>query len=222
MQISKSTIEVLKNFASINSNLLVVPGKTLTTRTVAKNVFVSTNVDTEFPTEFGIYNLQSFLGVLSLFSEPEIEFGEKSLVIKQGKNKVRYNYADREVLEFPDKTIKTPTADAEFDLSEENWKSLQKAGAVLGATDLKIEGDGETITCTVIDPKNSACNTFSIEVGKSDRKFDIFVKLEYVKLLPGSYHVTLSASKPVVTFDNTNDMEYTFKVAYERETTKWY
>lgn len=195
MKISKSTIEILKNMASINQNILIKEGDVLTTRTVSKTLFASAKVDTSFPREFGIYNLSTFLGVLSLFSDPEVELGEKSATISQGSNRVTYMYAAPEVLDYPEKTIKMPSADAEFLLSEENLKSLLKAGAVLASTDLNIKSDGSVITCTVLDPKNSAANTFSVDVGVAEREFNVFIKLDNLKLISQDYNVKLSEKK---------------------------
>lgn len=217
MKISKSTIEILKNYAGINQNILIKKGNTLTTRTVAKNLFASAVVDTEFPQDFGIYNLSQFLGVLSLFSDPEVTLSEKAMVISQGKNKVQYMFASPEVLDYPEKAINMPSPDASFELTEENLKSLLKAGAVLSSTDLKISSDGTTIACTVLDPKNPSANTFSVEVGESDRSFDVFIKLENLKLITGKYEVSLSEKK-IAHFKNVS-VDYNMYIANERNST---
>lgn len=217
MKISKTTLDILKNFSTINQNILIKEGSTLTTRTVAKNLFVSATVDTEFPQDFGIYNLSQLLGVMSLFSDPDVELSDKSMIISQGKNKVQYMFASPEVLDYPDKSITMPASNAEFDLSDENLKSLLKAGAILSSTDLKISGDGELITCTVLDPKNPSANTFSVEVGQTDRNFDVFIKLENLKLIQGKYKVLLSEKK-IAQFSN-QEISYSMFIASERSTT---
>lgn len=214
MKITKATVDILKNFSSINQNILIKEGSTLTTRTVAKNLFASATVDTVFPQEFGIYNLSEFLGVLSLFSDPEIDLGERAMVISQGKNKVKYLYASAEVLDYPDKALTMPPSDAAFELTEENLKSLLKAGAILSSTDLNISGDGTTITCTVMDPKNVSANTFSVEVGETDRNFNAYIKLENLKLLTGKYDVSLSQKK-IVHFANAS-IDYSLYIANEK------
>ena len=217
MKISQSTITILKNFSSINQNIMIKQGNTLTTRTVAKNLFASAVVDTDFPQDFGIYNLSQLLGVLSLFSDPEIDLTANSMTISQGKNRVQYMFASPDVLDFPDKVITMPASDASFDLTEENLKSLLKAGAILSSTDLNITGDGSTIICTVLDPKNPSANTFSVEVGKTDRTFSVFIKLENLKLLTGKYNVSLS-SKKIAHFENTS-IAYSLYIANEKNST---
>jgi hypothetical protein len=216
MKISKATIEILKNFASNNQNILIKEGNTLTTRSTAKNIFGSAVVDTSFPQQIGIYNLNSFLGVISLFSDPEIDFDDKSMIISQGKNRVVYMQAAPEVLNYPDKSVVMPKADATFTLSEENLKSVLKAGGILASTDLKISGDGEVITLTALDPKNSSANTFSVEVGETDRQFEAFIKLENLRMPSGNYTVNLSEKK-IAQFTNTA-MDYNLYVANEKNT----
>lgn len=214
MKLSKSTLAVLSNFASINQNILIKTGNVLSTRTVAKNIYVEATVEDEFEQEFGVYALPEFLGIVGLFSDPTFELSKNSVTISQGKNKVQYLFASPDVLDYPDKPIKMPATDASFELSEENLKSLQKAGAVLSATDLLISGDGELITCTVLDPKNPSSNTFTVEVGETDRVFSAYIKLESLKLPAGIYDVMLS-SKKIAHFKNKT-MSYDFYVANEK------
>lgn len=217
MKFSKSTIEILRNFASINQNILIKKGNVLSTRTVAKNIFVEATVEDTFEQEFGVYNLAELLGIVSLFSDPEFTLSENSVTISQGKNKVQYVFASPEVLDYPDKAIKMPATDASFELSEENLKSLLKAGAVLSATDLVIQGNGNTITCTVLDPKNPSSNTFAIEVGSTDKNFSAYIKLENLKLIPGIYEVNLS-SKKIAQF-KSKTMNYSMYIANEKNST---
>jgi hypothetical protein len=161
--------------------------------------------------------LNQFLGVLSLFSDPDIDFADKSMTVSQGKTKVQYLYASPEVLDYPEKAINMPPSDSDFELSDENMKSLLKAGAVLSSTDLKISGDGKLITCTVLDPKNISANTFSVDVGETLRTFDVFIKLDNLKLISGKYKVYLSEKK-IVHFSNLT-VDYNMYVACERNTT---
>lgn len=217
MQLSKNTLAILANFATINQNILIKTGNVLNTRTVAKNIYVESTVEENFEQEFGVYNLSQFLGIIGLFSDPTYELSKNSVTISQGKNKVQYLFAAPEVLDFPDKAIKMPATDASFELSEEDLKSLLKAGAVLSATDLLISGDGQIITCTVLDPKNPSSNTFAVEVGTTDRVFSGYIKLESLKLPSGIYDVMLSSKK--ITHFKNKTMSYSFYVANEKNST---
>ena len=66
MQISKETIDILKNFAGVNSNILIRKGKTLATISTAKNIFAKADVAEDFPEEVAVYDLNSLLALLTL------------------------------------------------------------------------------------------------------------------------------------------------------------
>ena len=81
MELNETTLEVLKNFASINPNLVVREGNEISTITEAKNVLASATIDTPFPKEFGVYNLSEFLGVLNLVDKPSLKFDDNFVII---------------------------------------------------------------------------------------------------------------------------------------------
>ncbi len=98
MQISNDTIQVLKNFATINSNLMIRKGKRLATISTAKNIFAKAEVAEEFPVELAIYDLNSLLALLTLMENQNVEFGEKSLTISKDNGKFEYFYASQNIL----------------------------------------------------------------------------------------------------------------------------
>ena len=104
MKLSKETLSVLKNFATINGNILIKTGNRLSTISAQKNVMASTTVSENFDSDFGIYDLNEFLGVYSLFADdPELAFDEKFVTVANGKSKVKYFAADPSVLASPTK-----------------------------------------------------------------------------------------------------------------------
>ena len=214
LTLSKQTLEILRNFAAINQNIRIREGNLLTTRTVAKNIYVEAIVPDTFPSEICVYNLNELLGVVSLFSDPEFTLSDNSVTISQGKNKVQYVFASPEVLDYPDKAIKMPPIDVSFVLTDENLKSLLKAGSVLSATDLLIKGESGLITCIVLDPKNPSSNTFEIEVGTTDRAFSTYIQLGNLKMPSGTYDVKLSSKK--ITQFVSQTFDYNFFVAAEK------
>lgn len=217
MKISKQTLELLKNFSGINQNLYIEPGKTLETMTVARNIVVYADVPEEFPQAFGIYNLNEFMGALSLFNDPDIEFGEKSLKIKEGKTSVTYYYAEKEVLVTAKKGLKMPSADATFTLTKDQLQSLTKSAGILGAQDISFVGNGSVIKAVVGDNSNDTANTFAIEVGETDQTFDVHFKVENLKMIPQDYTVEVS-SKLISRFVNEK-ANYVMFVALEKNST---
>lgn len=213
MKLSKQTLEVLKNFSGINQNLYVKPGSVLRTMTTVKNVLASVEVAEVFPQEFGIYNLNEFLGVLSLFDDPDLSFDEKNLVITQGKNSVTYYYAAKDVLVTPEKDIKMPSVDVTFTLTKEVLSSLQKAASVLKVAELVVSGSDGVVSVTVSDTKNATANKYSVDVGTTDATFTAVFNIDNLKLINGDYDVEIS-SKKISKFTNSA-MNYTAFIALE-------
>ena len=167
MKLSKDTVALFKNFAGINSNLLLKNGSKLATITAQKNVMADATVGETFP-DFAIYDLNEFLGAMSLFEDPELDFQEKYVSISQGSMKIKFFAADASVLVAPQKAITFPEAEINFNITADKLQMIQKTASVLRASDVSIVGDGKTIVVVVGDKKNATGNSFSESVG--DRK----------------------------------------------------
>ena len=74
MKISDNTIKILKNFSSINQSILFRTGSTIRTKSPLSTIAAQAVVDEMFPFEFGIYDLNQFLSVVSLFEDPDFDF----------------------------------------------------------------------------------------------------------------------------------------------------
>lgn len=197
MKLSKQTINILRNFAGINTNLYISPGNTLMTVAANKTAFAVAEVEETFDTAFGVYDLGELLGVLSIFNDPDLEFTERNLVISEGKNRIRYMPADAEVLIYPKKQPKfTEEPDAEFNLTAQSLAQVIKASSVLKVPFVTFKGDGSKIVALVHDKANPNSNQFSIDVGAATTEvFDMHVKVESLKMLPEDYKVQVSFAK---------------------------
>lgn len=197
MKLSKQTINILRNFAGINTNLYINAGNTLMTVAANKTAFAIAEVEETFDTNFGVYDLGELLGVLSIFSDPDLEFSDRNLIISEGKNRIRYMPADAEVLIFPKKEPRFPEEpNAVFDLTAQNLAQITKASSVLKVPFVTFKGDGKKIVALVHDKANPNSNQFSIDVGaESTEVFDMHVKVESLKMLPEDYTVQVSFNK---------------------------
>jgi ribosomal protein L28 len=194
MKLSKETVSLIKNFAGINSNLLLKNGNKLATISAQKNVMADATVSETFP-DFGIYDLNEFLGAMSLFDDPELEFNDKFVSIKQGSSNIKFFAADATVLTAPQKAITFPDAEINFTLSASMLNMINKTASVLRAADVSIVGDGTTINVLVGDKKNATGNSYSEPVGTTDKTFKVNLKVENLKMLPGDYNVSISSKK---------------------------
>ena len=206
MKLSKETVGLIKNFAGINSNLLLKSGNKLATISAQKNVMADAVVSETFP-DFGIYDLNEFLGAMSLFEDPELTFSEKWVTIEQGGNSIKYFAADASVLTAPQKAITFPEAEIEFNMSANMLSMIQRTASVLRASDVSIVGDGSTMSVVVGDKKNATGNSYNSSVGASEKKFKVNLKVENLKMIPGDYAVSVS-SKKISRFKGNGDLVY--------------
>ena len=219
MKLSDSTLAVLKNFAGINNSILVKKGTQLRTMSVAKNILAEAEIPEDFPRDVAIYDLNQFLNGLSLHQDPNLDFTEDShITIKEGRRRVKYFYADPQVIIAPpDKQINLPTQEVCFQLESTSLEKLVKAAAVYQLPDLSVIGENGEITMVVRDKKNDTSNEYAVNVGETDKQFEFNFKMENIKIIPGAYDVVIS-SKLLSEFTNT---QYNLKyfIALEPDST---
>jgi len=204
MKLSDNALAILKNFAGINNSILVKQGNKLRTISMAKNILAEAEIKEEFPRDFAIYDLNQFLNGLSLHQDPDLDFQEESyLSIKEGKRRVKYFFADPNVIVSPpEKEIQLPSKDVCFQVDSVTLEKLVKAAAVYQLPDLSAIGENGVIKLVVRDKKNDTSNEYAIVVGDTDKEFTFNFKVENIKIIPGAYDVVVS-SKLLSQFTNT-------------------
>jgi hypothetical protein len=193
IKLSKKTLDILKNYASINSNILVNPGNVITTISPVKNVLAEATVEETFDTQFGVWDLNKFLGTVSLFNDPEFEFHEKYVNIS-GSNgsSVKYFYCEPKLLTTPTKKIQMPASVVDFKLTQKNFNELQKAASVLQLPDIAVRSNDGRIELVALDKNDSSSNSYSVDVGETDADFEFYFKVENLKLIYGDYSVEIT------------------------------
>jgi hypothetical protein len=219
MKLSESTVSLLKNFSSINQSILFKEGQKLRSISVMKNILVEANVSEEFPKDFGIYDLNQFLNGLSLHSSPDLDFdNDQYVVIKEGRSRSKYFFADPSVIVAPpEKEITLPTEDVCFQLTSQQLEKLKKAASVYQLPDISVIGENGVIKLVARDKKNDTSNDFSIVVGETNTDFVFNFKEENLKIVPGNYDVVVS-EKLLSRFQNQN-IDVTYYIALEPDST---
>lgn len=219
MKLSKETLEALKNYASINPNLVVRAGNRLTTLAEAKNIMAETEVAETFDSDFGIYDLNEFLSALSLIDDPTLDFGTNGVNITGSGASVSYRFSNIEILTSPTKEINMPTADISLTLDEITLGQLRRAAAALGHSTLSINVKDGKCVGTIFDPDNSSANTYALEIkGNFDNvTADVQFLMDNLKLLPGDYQISVS-SKGLSQWTNINN-KTKYWIALEKSST---
>ena len=200
MKLSKETISVLKNFSTIQPNLVVEIGSTISTLADAKNIIAEAIVSEDFKQSFGIYNLTEFLSAFSLLQEPDLEFSHNSVTLNDGKAKVKYHFADPSILTKKSKDISMPNTNLTVLLTEESISNIRRAASALGQSVLSLVIEGDDCVARVLDPMNASANSYSIVVGNGYAEkysgvsdaWDFQFLIENLKLITGNYTVHIS------------------------------
>lgn len=197
MELNDSTVQVLKNFSSINQNIVFQPGNTVRTVSEAKNIMCKATLDTEFQQQFGVYDLSEFLNVVSLVDQPRLKFEPDYVVVgdSSGVSRAKYFFSDPSMLTSPSKDVKMPDPEVTFTLSSQTLSKVKRAASVLGHTEVSISVVDKVLSLSVVDSNNTTSNTFSVDVDGDyqDSNFNFIVNIENLKLVPGDYKVEMSS-----------------------------
>ena len=163
-----------------------------------KNILAQADVEEEFESEFGVYDLPEFLRAIDSFQQPVLKFnGTANLKIQDEKSTLsaRYAFADKSTLRYPSKQISMPDKTVTFSLKNSDYESVKKLYTNLSLPDIAFKGENGKIKLVALDKKNSNSNESSVVVGETDLEFTAYVKAENMKIIPGDYDVALSKAK---------------------------
>lgn len=193
MKICDKTFDILKNFSTINPSISVKAGSTLRTVSEQKNILAQAVIDESFPKAFAVYDLNQFLGLASLFEDPDFEFGDQSVMVSEGSNKSRYTYTDPTMVTSPpEKNLDLPSVDVEFDLAYADLKKVVNAANQLQLPEVIVRGSGGVMSLVATDTKNPTSNEFSYDIGSTDVEFQFIFKVENLKFMQDAYTVNIS------------------------------
>ena len=216
MKFSNDTLNVLKSFTAINKSILLTEGNVIKTITPEKTLIAIAEVPDTMPSQACVYDLSRFLSILSLYNEPDVEFGDKYFVISEGKRRTKYVYADISMIHTPpEKDITLPSEDVVVNVSEGDLSSVLKAAGVLQFSEVAFVGEGGTCYLKAIDSSNENADDFGVEIGETDDTFKVIIKTDNLKLLPLDYQVTI-CSKGISEFKGKG---VTYSVAIDSKST---
>jgi hypothetical protein len=216
MKFSNETLSVLKSFTAINKSILMKPGNVLKTITPEKTLIAIAEIPDELPSEACVYDLSRFLSILSLYNDPDVEFGDKYFIISEGKRRTKYVYADVSMIHTPpEKDINIPSEDVVVNVTESDLSSVLKAAGVLQFTEIAFVGESGKCYLKAIDSANDNADDFGVEIGETDDEFKVIIKTDNLKLMPMDYKVTI-CSKGISEFKGDN---VTYFVAIDSKST---
>ena len=205
MKLSNETLTILKNFANINSGIFFKQGKKLSTVSPSKTILAEVELGDEFPQDFGIYDLNKFLSVVSLYKDnAELEFDAVNVTVGSGRSKTKYRLTDKTMIVAPpDKQLTLPSTDVEFTLTADDYDWVIKTANILQSPNVAVESDGDVVKLVMFDASNDSADISSIDldVQPQGKRYKLVFKTENLKMIPGSYTVQIS-SKGISNFKN--------------------
>ena len=209
MKLSKETMEIMKNFAAINPSLVFRAGNVQKTVSPQKTVLAKANFTESFDKEFAIYDLSQFISTISMFENPELNFGEESVTVSNGKAKTNLRYANASLIQSPpNKEINLPSAEISFTIEATAMKFVLRAAGVQGVPDIALIGRNGKAYLAALDTSNAGSNVSEYEVGDATANYRMVFKLENLKILDRSYEVRVSAAGISHFKSTTGDVEY--------------
>lgn len=196
MKLSGRTVQLLKNFSSINKSIVIRRGNILSTISQNKEILARATIPETFERSFGIYELPRLLGILTLFDEPDIQFETNHLKVVEGKQSISYYYTDEQMIVAPpDKDISLSEPTISFNLDQNIYAALMKALNVMQLPSIGVVGNKNKIMLTAMDAETKSTNdSYQVEVGETEHEFKMVFKGEHFKMLQDNYNVTISAN----------------------------
>lgn len=219
MKLSKNTIEILKNFCTINKSMVIKPGTILRIKDTSATIYAEAMIEESFDREVGIYDLGKFLSVLSLNKDiADISLSDDSFQISSGKGVINLRYSNPETIKHPNKTPggKGKEYKIKFSLSEESLKWMFNTASVLSCPNVLFQGGKEGTHLLIVDSSGAIVDSARSLIDETPQEhFDAKYSIQHMKMLPGNYTVELDAQKLGLSRFTNKDRPLIYFLGYE-------
>lgn len=210
MKLSENTVNVLKNFASINSGVVLKKGAKQKTISPEKSIMVEAVLEDQMPVDFGVYDLNQFLGNAVTLNSPDMKFSEDAVVMDNGSFQLNYYSCSQNlIVSPPDKGLTMDKPDVEFDLSRDATKTLLQLAALNNLPNLSVIGKNGDVKLQVHEKSNDTSNFAATKIGSnSGDDFVATFKTDNLKLIPDDYHVAISLKGFAIFTNKSGTLKY--------------
>ena len=183
---------ILKNFASINTNIFFRAGNHISTVASSDAIFARATIKETIPNEFAVYDLNGLLSTLTLIENQEISFEDSKLVISSERGTFEYFYSSPDVVKKAPETTLEHVEVFSFKLAAEDIQMIFKAANVTKAPYISVVCKNQNVSLVVGDRKNSLSNNFKKSLGTAFNEFDMIIAVENFRIIPDAYQVTVA------------------------------
>jgi hypothetical protein len=194
MKLSEHTLSVLKNFAGINSGLVIQKGKVQKTIHPEQTILVEAHIEDDIPEKFGIYDLNQFLGNITTLNNPDLTFTPSSVIMNDGLIELNYYSCSTNLIISPPegKDLIMKNADVSFSMPSSSLQKLLKIASMNSLPNISVIGENGGLHFRTHELKNDTSNYASLRIGDYDGdKFSVSFKTENLRLIPDDYDVQI-------------------------------
>jgi hypothetical protein len=219
MKLSKETLEILKNLAVFQNQLLIESGDTLRIKP-SSALYIEAHVPEKFPTELAVPDLAAFNKIIGWVNEPELDYDADKIRIVDGETGreeviIPLAQAPLKVPRVPQGGPKVASSGIEFDLTEATWRKIEKAASLLYAPEIRIVSKDGILSIFTHNSKlpNSPSYEIDIPPSRNDVTCNCILSLDNARFLKGAYLVTVASGYS--RFKNISGRDITYWVAHE-------
>jgi hypothetical protein len=195
MKLSQYTLEVMKSFANINPGIVLQPGTKQRTMSPEKSVLVEVDLEDSFSHKFGIYDLVQFLGNITTLNNPDLEFNDKYVMMKDDIFQMYYLSCSPEIIiSPPDKNLTMDNPDVSFVLTNAVLSKSLRLASMNALPNLSIIGKNGELNLQIHDKANDTSNYLDSKISEySGTDFTATFKIDNFlrKLMPDDYDVDI-------------------------------
>jgi hypothetical protein len=193
MKLSETSLLTFKNFASINSGVVLNTGHVQRTWSVDKSILVEAELEESFPFTFGIYDLNQFLGNVTTLKTPSLTFSKDHVTLNDDEMNIKYRACDTELISSPpNKTLVLNDPDVTFDLSQAALTKILKLASMNNLFNISVIGENGKLRIQAHDKSNDKSNEIFTELDSwSGKDFICTFRSENIKVIPDDYTVSI-------------------------------
>ena len=200
MKLSENMMNTMKNFSTINASLVLKRGKIQRSMSFDKSVLVEAEFEDDIPKEFGIYDLNQFLGNILTMNAPDLSFADtpapgsgSACTMNDGEVELVYlSCSPNLIVSPPDKELVMKNVDVEFSLTSHLLQKLLKLSTMNNFPNLSILGKNGNLHANCHDVKNDTSNNLRTSLSLGDYTGNDFIatfKVENIKIIPDDYKI---------------------------------
>ena len=211
MNLNERTLSVLKNFATINSGIVIRKGTVQKTISPEQTILVEVTLEDSFPENFGVYDLNQFLGNVGTLNNPSLSFTPEVVQMNDGEIELNYHACSENLIISPPdgKELIMKDPDVVFSLSQASLQKLLRISAMNNLPNISILGNKNGLYVRSHELKNDTSNFANMRVADYDGKeFIVSFKTENLRLIPDNYTVQIKVGGFSCWTNASNTLKY--------------